>query len=82
MWAFIRHLILQLLQKKLFRVAHHPWNGPLVLTDRLCVPCLYDVLADGAPNLEKINEHYSRGSLFLTPDWSKLNQTFSCDTVK
>lgn len=48
---------------KTFRVARHPWNGPLVLADRINVPCIYDVLAEGAPNLEKINEH------ILKPSW-------------
>ncbi|WAR00458.1 hypothetical protein MAR_024830 [Mya arenaria] len=43
---------------KVFRVARHPWNGPLVIADRVNVPCIYDVLAEGAPGLEKINEHY------------------------
>ncbi|KAH3713463.1 uncharacterized protein LOC127857777 [Dreissena polymorpha] len=48
---------------KVFRVARHPWNGPLVLADRINVPCIYDVLAEGAPNLERLNEHY------LEPTW-------------
>ncbi|XP_053405871.1 uncharacterized protein LOC123565371 [Mercenaria mercenaria] len=48
---------------KTFRVARHPWNGPLVLADRVNVPCIYDVLAEGSPKLEKINEHY------LKPTW-------------
>lgn len=48
---------------KTFRVARHPWNGPLVMADRVNVPCLYDVLAEGARRVEKINEHY------LKPTW-------------
>lgn len=42
---------------KTFRIARHPWNGPLVLAERINVPCVYDVLAEGAHNLEKVNEH-------------------------
>ena len=63
-------------QLKRFRVARHPWNGPLVLTDRLCVPCLYDVLADGAPNLEKINEHY------LEPNWREVRYKILEEVLK
>lgn len=63
-------------QLKRFRVARHPWNGPLVLTDRLCVPCLYDVLADGAPNLEKINEHY------LEPNWKEVRYSMLEEVLK
>jgi len=48
---------------KVFRIARHPWNGPLVFADRVNVPCIYDILAAGAPSLEKINEH------ILKKDW-------------
>lgn len=41
-----------------FRVARRPWNGPLVSADRLLLPCLYDMLLDGAPKLCKFNDHY------------------------
>lgn len=47
---------------KTLRIARHPWNGPLVLADRINVPCIYDVLVEGAPNLERINEHYLESS--------------------
>lgn len=63
-------------QLKQFRVARHPWNGPLVSSDRLCVPCLYDVLADGAPNLEKINEHY------LEPNWREVRYRMLEEVLK
>lgn len=43
---------------KTFRVARHPWNGPLVPADRVNVPCIYEVLSEGAPSLKKINEHH------------------------
>ncbi|KAL8577883.1 hypothetical protein ACOMHN_018688 [Nucella lapillus] len=46
-----------------FRIARHPWNGPLVLADSVTITCIHSVLADGAPNLTKINDHY------LEPDW-------------
>lgn len=61
---------------KRFRVARHPWNGPLVLSGRLNVPCLYDVLADGAPNLEKINEHY------LEPNWREFRYSMLEEVLK
>ncbi|XP_061165390.1 uncharacterized protein LOC133174303 isoform X2 [Saccostrea echinata] len=48
---------------KRFRVARHPWNGPVVCPTRLNMPCLYDVLRHGTPNLMKLNEHY------LEDDW-------------
>lgn len=63
-------------QLKRFRIARHPWNGPLVLAARLCVPCLYDVLADGAPNLEKINEHY------LEPNWKEVRYEMLEEVLK
>ena len=46
-----------------FRVARHPWNGPLVLAEHVNIVCLHTVLAGGAPRLTKINDHY------LEPDW-------------
>ena len=57
---------LDLPKLKVFRVARHPWNGPLVMTDRISVPCLYDVLIEGAPQLEKLNEHH------LKPGWREM----------
>lgn len=46
-----------------FRVARHPWNGPLVLKESVNIVCLHDVLSSGAPKLTKINDHY------LESDW-------------
>ncbi|XP_025077220.1 uncharacterized protein LOC112553937 [Pomacea canaliculata] len=46
-----------------FRVARHPWNGPLALAEHVNIQCLHTVLAIGAPNLTKINDHY------LESDW-------------
>ncbi|ESP05522.1 hypothetical protein LOTGIDRAFT_228073 [Lottia gigantea] len=40
-----------------FCVARHPWNGPIVSSDKIKIPCLYGILVNGAPNLEKINDH-------------------------
>ncbi len=48
---------------KIFKMSRHPWNGPLVTSDSIYIPCVYDVLRDGAPNLTQINEH------LLQPDW-------------
>ncbi|XP_069137986.1 uncharacterized protein [Argopecten irradians] len=48
-----------------FRVARRPWNGPLVCADRISLPCLYNTLLVGAPNLRKLNDHY------LEEDWKK-----------
>ena len=52
---------------KVFRVARHPWNGPIVSTDRVVLPCVYDVLVSGAPNLVKINDHS------LEPSWKDVS---------
>lgn len=46
-----------------FRVARHPWNGPMVFSAHLNIPCLYEVLRNGAPNLSIFNDHY------LMEDW-------------
>ncbi|KAK7499669.1 hypothetical protein BaRGS_00009010 [Batillaria attramentaria] len=46
-----------------FRIARHPWNGPLVLAEHVNIVCLHTVLANGAPKLTKINDHY------LELDW-------------
>ena len=46
-----------------FKVARHPWNGPLTCADSLYIPCLYDVLRLGTPRLRQLNEHT------LQPDW-------------
>ncbi|KAK6179530.1 hypothetical protein SNE40_011863 [Patella caerulea] len=43
---------------KRFCVARHPWNGPVVACDKINIPCLYGVLIQGTPHLEKINDHY------------------------
>ncbi|KAL3866123.1 hypothetical protein ACJMK2_043454 [Sinanodonta woodiana] len=40
-----------------FRVARHPWNGPLVIAEQLNIPCLHDILLEGAPDLVKLNDH-------------------------
>ncbi|XP_077983324.1 uncharacterized protein LOC144438164 [Glandiceps talaboti] len=44
-------------------VARLPWTGPLLPASALEIPCLYDVLSEGAPQLEKINDHV------LHQDW-------------
>ena len=41
-----------------FRIARHPWNGPLVCSERIYIPCLYEVISQGAPKLQKLNDHY------------------------
>ena len=48
---------------KVLKVSRHPWNGPLVAADTLNIPCFYQVLVEGAPNLQQINEHN------LASDW-------------
>ncbi|XP_022333646.2 uncharacterized protein LOC111130727 [Crassostrea virginica] len=53
---YLKSLHLPLLRR--FRVARHPWNGPLVFSARLNIPCIYDVLRFGAPNLILLNDHY------------------------
>lgn len=48
-----------------FKASRHPWNGPLVTSDSLRMPCIHQVLADGTQNLQQINEH------ILRPDWKR-----------
>lgn len=50
-------------QLRRFRVARHPWNGPLVLAEHVNIVCLHTVLSVGSPRLTKINDHY------LETDW-------------
>ncbi|VDH96440.1 uncharacterized protein [Mytilus edulis] len=49
-----------------FRILRHPWNGPLVTSDKINIPCLYRILVSGAPNLCAINDHY------LEPEWREF----------
>lgn len=46
-------------------VGYHPWNGPLVTIDCTPLPCIYHILARGAPSLRKIN------GLVLQFDWGR-----------
>lgn len=48
---------------QVFKISRHPWNGPLVSADSVNVPCVYEVLCEGAPALRQLNEHT------LRPDW-------------
>ena len=66
---------------KIFKVSRHPWNGPLTCAYSIHIPCLLDVLRNGAPCLEQLNEHT------LQPEWKTtgypeldtvLNATCSC----
>jgi hypothetical protein len=50
-----------------FKISRHPWNGPLVAADSITVPCIYEVLCEGAPNLRQLNEHT------LRPDWRETS---------
>ena len=43
-------------QVTVFKLLRHPWNGPLIFADSINLPCIYDVLANGAPKLEYIND--------------------------
>lgn len=45
---------------RVFKAGRHPWNGPLVMSNSLRIPCIHQVLADGARNLRQINEHVLR----------------------
>lgn len=42
---------------RVFKVTRHPWNGPLTCADSINLPCIYEVLKAGAPNLKQLNEH-------------------------
>ncbi|KAK3609100.1 hypothetical protein CHS0354_015659 [Potamilus streckersoni] len=45
-----------------FHVARHSWNGPLVIAEQLNIPCLHDILLEGAPDLVKLNDHYLKNN--------------------
>lgn len=45
---------------RVFKAGRHPWSGPLVIADSVRIPCIYEVLCEGAPNLQQINEHVLR----------------------
>lgn len=53
-----------------FYVGRHPWNGPLVASSEMQLPCIYDILSAGAPNLRQLNEHE------LAPDWAELGAEY------
>ncbi|ELU06028.1 hypothetical protein CAPTEDRAFT_168270 [Capitella teleta] len=50
-----------------FKISRHPWNGPLVVADSITVPCIYEVLCEGAPNLRQLNEHTLRADWRESP---------------
>ncbi|XP_072013904.1 uncharacterized protein [Amphiura filiformis] len=43
-------------QLRTFQVSRGCWSGPMIDRDHLKIPCLYTVLHDGAPNLQRYNE--------------------------
>ncbi len=49
---------------EVFKVSRHPWKSPFTCVDSVHIPCIYDVLCKGAPNLKQLNEHT------LHPDWN------------
>jgi len=66
---------------EVFKVARHPWTGPLTCVDTLDIPCVYTILVEGAPALKQLNEH------LLKPEWKSeiyseletvLNSVCSC----
>lgn len=42
---------------QVFKVARHPWSGPLTSSDNCQLPCLFMVFGQGAPSLQRINDH-------------------------
>ncbi|XP_070574734.1 uncharacterized protein [Ptychodera flava] len=44
-------------------IARLPWTGPLLPANAIKITCLYEVLSQGAPRLQRINHH------FLEEDW-------------
>lgn len=48
---------------KVFKVSRHSWKGPLAMKRDNSLPCLYQVLCEGAPRLQRINDHD------LEPHW-------------
>lgn len=48
---------------RVFKASRRTWKGPLALKGDLSVPCLYQVLSEGAPRLEQLNDH------ILQPHW-------------
>lgn len=53
---YLQALLMPALRR--IRVVRRPWNGPLVLSEVQNLPCLHGLLAEGTPNLRKLNEHY------------------------
>jgi len=51
---------------EVFKVGRQPWNGPLTAASEVHIPCLQTLLAEGAPNLQQINEHA------LQPGWQEV----------
>lgn len=50
-------------QLQVFHASRSSWCGPMIDRDHLRIPCLYDVLHSGAPNLQKFND------IVLGHDW-------------
>ncbi|XP_006825087.1 uncharacterized protein LOC102801515 [Saccoglossus kowalevskii] len=80
---FIRSLNMP--QLKTLIIVRLPWIGPLLPVSMLDITCVYDVLREGAPKLEQINQHK------LCSDWknlcypeleSQLNHTCYCTKHK
>ena len=57
---YLSQVMLPALQ--VFKVARHPWSGPLTSSDNYNLPCLNVVLAQGAPSLQQINGHVLQSS--------------------
>lgn len=47
------------------RMSRRPWNGPLATVNCAPLPCIYQSLARGAPDLREINGH------LLRPEWKQ-----------
>ncbi|KAK3604722.1 hypothetical protein CHS0354_018962 [Potamilus streckersoni] len=45
-----------------FRVSRHPWEESLFFRNQRNIPCLYDILLEGAPDLVKLNDHYLKNN--------------------
>jgi hypothetical protein len=59
---------------EVFKVSRHPWKSPFSSVDTANIPCIYEVLTQGAANLKQLNEHTLR-------DGWKVNVYPELDTV-
>ncbi|KAK3604721.1 hypothetical protein CHS0354_018961 [Potamilus streckersoni] len=56
-----------------FHVARHPLEESLLFRNQRNIPCLYDILLEGAPDLVKLNDHYLKNN-WMEIKYSQLQE--------